>query len=152
MTDAAHPTTSHVPAAARQSTHASARPAAGAITVISSDLMLSVRLEAAAQQVGLTPEVISSPAALSQGLASRQPGLVVLDLADTAFPFPETYAAVREQAPGAKVVAFYPHVRAELGSMAIAAGCDIVMPRSRFLSNPSDALRAGLAGDSGGNR
>jgi DNA-binding NarL/FixJ family response regulator len=95
----------------------------------------------------LTVTIVSAAGALSEGLVAQQPGLVVFDLADRAFSFTDTYQLVRETVPTARVLAFYPHVRAELGEMARTAGCDLVMPRSRFLMNVAGALRAALPGD-----
>ncbi len=71
----------------------------------------------------------------------------MLDLADRAFPIEETLRLVREAAPDLRVLAFYPHVRDELRRTAEGAGCDLVIPRSRFLTQTAGALRQVL--DSG---
>jgi hypothetical protein len=123
----------------------SASSAARTIAVLSSDLMLALRLEAPARAAGCRLETISSLADLPRALAGLRPGLLVLDLADSAFPFVDTRGVIGELAPGARLLAFYPHVRADLASQARALGCDLLMPRSRFLSDPAEAFRAGLA-------
>jgi DNA-binding NarL/FixJ family response regulator len=120
------------------------------LLLASSDLILASQLEAPARAAGLAVAVASSVEAISSALANARPEVVVLDLADSAFPFEETLQIVRTAAPEARVLAFYPHVRDELRKAAEGAGCDLILPRSRFLMRPADALRQVL--ESGAQR
>jgi DNA-binding NarL/FixJ family response regulator len=117
------------------------RPATAHIVALSSDLMLTVRLEAIARAMDCSIETVPAFSALPPALTRERVDLVILDLADAAFSVETTCPAIRERSSQAKVLAFYPHVRTELGQAATAAGCDVVMPRSRLLANPGEALR-----------
>jgi hypothetical protein len=62
--------------------------------------------------------------------------VVIVDLARDA----TLVAAVRAAAPRARIVAFGPHVDAELLDQAARDGADVVLPRSRFFQDPARAL------------
>ena len=62
--------------------------------------------------------------------------VVVIDLARHA----GAVAAVRLAAPSARIVAFGPHVEADLLARADRDGADVVLPRSRFFQDPAAAL------------
>jgi hypothetical protein len=59
--------------------------------------------------------------------AAADADLVVVDLAG-----PGHLAALAGRPPGVPVVGFGPHVDEELLAQAAAAGCDRVLPRSKF--------------------
>jgi DNA-binding NarL/FixJ family response regulator len=61
-------------------------------------------------------------------------GVVIVDLAGPGRP---GVAAVRAAAPGARIVAFGPHVDASGLDRARADGADLVVPRSRFFHDPA---------------
>lgn len=48
--------------------------------------------------------------------------------------------AVREAAPGARVVGFYSHVDRDTAERAIDDGADVVLARSRFFHDPAEAV------------
>ena len=112
---------------------------------VCSDLMLSVRLEEAARQLGYSLQAVADVASLRDSLESDCPQLVLVDLADRAFKAEETLKLIQERDPRPAILAFYPHVRADLEAVARVAGCDLLMPRSRFLLDLPAALRQGLA-------
>jgi DNA-binding NarL/FixJ family response regulator len=62
--------------------------------------------------------------------------VVVVDLAR----FGDTIGDIRAHAPGARIVAFGPHVDDELLARAGEAGADVVMARSRFFRDPAAAV------------
>jgi hypothetical protein len=125
-------------------TQGGAAVSAARLLLLSGDLMLSSQLEAPARAVGLSLAVAPSSEVLSQMLAAEAPALVVIDLADHAFAADATCGLVRERAPRACILAFYPHVRPELGKNGEAAGCDLVIPRSRFFTRTADVFREAL--------
>jgi DNA-binding NarL/FixJ family response regulator len=114
------------------------------IVALSSDVMLTVRLEAIARGLNCSVEVVSGIQGMRPAFTRQGVDLVLLDLADAAFSVDAACTIIREQAPQAKIVAFYPHVRTELAAAATTSGCDVVIPRSRLLSNPAEALRGVL--------
>lgn len=62
--------------------------------------------------------------------------VVVVDLARHA----ELVAPIRAALPGARIVAFAPHVDDAAMDRARAAGADVVYPRSRFFHDVAAAL------------
>jgi len=62
--------------------------------------------------------------------------VVVVDLARDA----ALVTAVRAAAPGARIVAFGPHVDTEVLDRARHDGADVVLPRSKFFQDPASAL------------
>lgn len=71
--------------------------------------------------------------------------LIVVDLGDARLAALEAIAALEAEPElgGVPVMGFYPHVMTELRERALAAGCDAVLPRSKF----SRDLARILAGD-----
>jgi DNA-binding NarL/FixJ family response regulator len=120
------------------------------LLLLSSDLILASQLDAPARSAGFAVAVASNVEELSTRLANAQPEVIVLDLAEAAFPLDQTLRLIHEAAPKARILAFYPHVRDELRRAAEVGGCTLVIPRSRFLMRPADALQQAL--DSGATR
>lgn len=96
------------------------------IVAITSDLMDRSRLSTALGDVTFAREATACAGA----------DAVVIDLARDA----ALVAAVRAVAPGARIVAFGPHVDADLLAQATRDGADVVLPRSRFFQDPVAAL------------
>jgi hypothetical protein len=97
------------------------------IVAITNDLMDRSRISAALGDVEFTTD----PARIEDA------EVVVVDLARHA----DTVAAVRAAAPGARIVAFGPHVDTEAFDRAERDGADVVVPRSRFFQDPAATLR-----------
>jgi hypothetical protein len=90
---------------------------------------MEVRIEATAQLQGVTVQTVSAEDAATHVGGSRY-GLVIADLAVVHDLVALTAAA---RGAGVTVVAYYPHVDAELRKAAKRAGIEHVYPRSRFL-------------------
>jgi hypothetical protein len=58
---------------------------------------------------------------------------VIVDLDNPGLDLEVLMTALREIAPAPRVVAYGPHVNAELLRAARLAGCDLVLPRSKFV-------------------
>jgi len=110
------------------------------VVALLSDLMLGSRLDSLSEQTEISLTIAPDFAAAETRLG-HEIVAVVLDLADPVFSFARSLALIRERAPGARVIAVYPHVRDDLRAMAQEAGCDVVMPRSAFSSNLPQILR-----------
>jgi len=115
------------------------------LVALTSDVMLSVRIEEAARAAGHQTAVAASVAQFDQALSAGEARLVLLDLADPAFSIEETMRRVQRCAQPPVLLAFFPHVRKDLETRARAAGCGLIMPRSRFLLDLPEALRLGFA-------
>jgi hypothetical protein len=98
------------------------------VTVVAlvGDLMDRSRISAAVADVVFTTD----PGACSGA------DVVVVDLARHGAAVP----AVREAAPHARIVAFGPHVDAEVLARAGTQGADVVLARSQFFRDPAAAL------------
>jgi hypothetical protein len=70
------------------------------------------------------------------GAACTGADVVLVDLARSGDQIP----AARAAAPGARLVAFGPHVDDAGAEAARTAGADVVWPRSRFFRDPAAAL------------
>jgi hypothetical protein len=62
--------------------------------------------------------------------------VVIIDLARSG----NHVGAVRDIVPTARIVCFGPHVDEDGANAALAAGADVVLPRSRFFNDPGVAL------------
>src|SRR5258708_7820530 len=83
-----------------------------------SDLMLAVRVQATVEALGYRFRSVDALTQLGEALVTHGPDVVVYDLTATAFPFQETVSLLRLRATTdqpARVVAFFPHVLADLG-------------------------------------
>ena len=96
------------------------------IVAITSDLMDRSRISGAVDGV----EFARGAAACAGA------DVVLIDLARDA----ALVAAVRAAAPGARIVAFGPHVDTELLEQAARDGADAVLPRSKFFQDPAATL------------
>jgi hypothetical protein len=96
------------------------------VVALVSDLMDRSRLSAAIPDIAFAADAGSCASA----------DVAVIDLARHG----DAVAGVRAAAPGARIVAFGPHVDEEMLTDARAAGADLVLPRSRFFRDPSAAL------------
>jgi hypothetical protein len=96
------------------------------IVAMTTDLMDRSRVTAVVPDVVFTTD----PAACADA------DVVVIDLARHA----GAVATVRSAAPSARIVAFGPHVDADLLAQAGRDGADVVLPRSRFFQDPAAVL------------
>src|SRR5262249_44581409 len=97
------------------------------VVALVSDLMDRSRLNAVLDEV----EFASDPAACADA------EVVIVDLGRHG----KAVAAVRRAAPGARIVAFGPHVDEALLDQARRDGADAVLPRSQFFRDPAAATR-----------
>ena len=62
--------------------------------------------------------------------------VVIVDIARSA----QVVAEIRAEMPGVRIVCYGPHVDDESAAAALAAGADVVLPRSRFFRDPAAAI------------
>ncbi len=110
-----------------------------------SDLIFGSRIIAEGKSAGMEVRTIASPAALSAIMAEEEVRLVLVDMTAGRQAACEAIASAARHAGAPAIVAFYPHVDAELREAAAAAGAGIVLPRSRFVQELPDILRRCLA-------
>ncbi len=118
--------------------------AAPAVLVICTDLIFTAKIQGTAQALGIKTLLASRPEQVTRLLSERPFKLVLIDLAAGPVASPEHLAAYRNIAPQAQLLAFGSHVETDLLAQASAAGCDLVLPRSRFTTELAHLLRTSL--------
>jgi CheY-like chemotaxis protein len=118
--------------------------------LLSDDLIFTSRILGVARERGVTLRVARRAEELIDLARQAPPAAVILDLAAPGLDVAGLMGRLRQVCdPPPRVVAYGPHVQAELLKEARAAGCDPVLPRSKFVEVLPDAL-AGWAGAAGG--
>jgi CheY-like chemotaxis protein len=109
--------------------------------LLSDDLLLGSRITGTARTLGLSVQTARSPTELLE-LARRQPPrCVLLDLHHPGLDLADLLRRLADICPGPpRVVAYGSHVEAAILHAARAAGCDPVLPRSRFFEALPTAL------------
>ncbi len=101
------------------------------IVALVDDLFFVARIQEVARQVGVELKTVATGEALLAEAQSRAPGLVIVDLNARNAPI-EAVERLRAAGIDVPVTGFLSHVQVELAERARAAGCDPVLPRSKF--------------------
>ena len=116
------------------------------VVLLSGDLVVLSRVEAAAARAGLT---MQSAANSSEAVAKCKAEKADLLIVDLSIPQLAVSALVREiksdEGLTTRVIAFGPHVHEERLSAARKAGCDEVISRGQFFSQLDAMLSRFLA-------
>ena len=114
--------------------------------LLSRDLIFTSKITGTAQALGHRVVVVGG-VALARGILERwAPVVVFVDLAAGDLVASPALLQYREAAPpGTPFVAFGSHVDLESLADAKAAGCDPVLPRSRFTTELPDLIRRHFA-------
>lgn len=108
--------------------------------LLSRDLIFTSKVTGTASAMGHKVIVVGNVAAAS-AMMVKSPKVVFVDLASGDLVAPGSIARFIELAPGTPFVAFGSHVDVDSLAAAKAAGCDPVMPRSRFTVELADLIR-----------
>ncbi len=112
---------------------------------LTADLMFSSRVLAAANTLGKTLELVTSPDRLLDASTPAGVSLVLIDLTTPGLELASVVPALLAKAPQAQVVAFGPHVDDDLLRAAMAAGCHAVLTRGQFFQTYTQLLSTRLA-------
>jgi CheY-like chemotaxis protein len=113
--------------------------------LLSDDLIFTSRVTGTARDLGLAVAAARSPAVLLD-LAGRQPpSCVIVDLAHPGLDVTALIAGLAELPRRPRVVAYGSHVDTASLKAAREAGCDVVLPRSKFVEELPTALPGWLA-------
>lgn len=118
-------------------------PPAGLL--ISRDLFFNSKITGTAQALGHPFRVAGTQARALEVLSSSPPRLVLIDLASGDAASADAIASYRATSPSTSFVAFGSHVDADSLASARSAGCDEVMPRSKFSASLPDLLQRYLS-------
>lgn len=107
------------------------------VLYLTKDLFFSSRVCSLAREAGATIDIIASIEACA---ATDDTTLAIVDLGLPELDIEATVRHLRKIGPR-KIIAYGPHVDAERLSAAERAGCDSVMPRSKFDQQIAAILR-----------
>lgn len=103
------------------------------VLAITSDLFLESRIEELAKSLGANATVVKAETDLLREARSRKPSVVILDLtAEDYDPFSSAQKLKAMEAPP-KILAVFPHIRADLKQRAEKMKIDYIIPNSSFL-------------------
>jgi ActR/RegA family two-component response regulator len=115
--------------------------------LLSDDLIFTSRITAEARAQGVTVKVARSVPALEAQARELMPAGILLDLALAGPVIGQLVPRLREgRAAGPRLVAYGSHVDTATLRSARDAGCDLVLPRSKFVEDLPHHLTAWLAG------
>jgi DNA-binding NarL/FixJ family response regulator len=119
--------------------------AAGIALLLSDDMMFTSRITGTAHDLGLSIKTARAVDPLKTLVQSERPGCVIVDLANPGLVIGDLIGWLLETcSPAPKVVAYGSHVDAETLRRAREAGCDVVLPRSKFVTELPNKLREWL--------
>ena len=119
---------------------------ADAIALID-DLFFLAKVHETAKHTGVTLETAATGEQLLKAAAASPAALILVDLnarqgaLDAVEHLCAANGAADGQAKPRRVIAFLSHVQTDLAERARAAGCQDVMPRSKFTQNLAEILR-----------
>ena len=95
------------------------------------DIFFQAKIVETAKQLGVELKTCATLEAFATLIPGAKPNLVIIDLNARSNPF-EAISRVKSEAPGVRIIGFLSHVQTELAERARVAGCEEVMPRSKF--------------------
>lgn len=109
------------------------------------DLYFAARIESTARNAGVALVLTRTAEEALRELGDGDPDLLILDLNSAACRPLELIARVQADSKLCRVpvLGFHSHVQVDLERAARAAGCDWVMPRSRFSARLAEILLQG---------
>ena len=114
--------------------------------LLADDLIFTSRITGTARGLGLTVRAARSADALIELARQAPPRAVLIDLSNPGLALPELLRRLAEVCPAApRVVAYGSHVDTATLRAAREAGCDPVLPRSKFVEELPRALPQWLA-------
>ncbi len=105
------------------------------------DLLFSSSIQGHARHLGLDLRTARTPTDLVTLAQSCKPRLVLVDLHAPGLSIADMARALKEISTPA-IVAYGSHVQSEVLQQAREAGCDLVLPRSRFVADMPSQLAA----------
>lgn len=114
--------------------------------LLSRDLIFATKITGTAHELGRRVLWADSPAKAAQMIEQSRPRVIFVDLSAGDLVRPDALLDYKRLAPAAPFVAFAPHIDTAAMASAAEAGCDPVLPRSRFVVRLPELIRAYLGG------
>jgi hypothetical protein len=106
------------------------------------DLIFTTKIQSTARALGYHLEVIGDVFKAKSAILARHPQVIFVDLTAGKLSVPESLCELIKLAgPDVWFVAFGPHVEKDSLANAKAAGCQVVLPRSKFADNLPALMR-----------
>jgi CheY-like chemotaxis protein len=121
-----------------------------AAILLTDDLIFTSRVTGTGRDLGLAITAARTPAALLDLAARQPPACVILDLAHPGLDLLVLIASLGGLPHRARIVAYGSHVDTASLKAARDAGCDVVLPRSKFVEELPTALPRWLAPEAAG--
>jgi len=109
--------------------------------LLTHDLIFSTKVTSTARALGLEVAAVGDLERAAELCRDKRPGCVFIDLAVPDLDITAAVAQLRRAADAVPTVAYGSHVDKARLDAARAAGCDEVLPRSRFSAELPDLLR-----------
>jgi DNA-binding NarL/FixJ family response regulator len=109
------------------------------IAALVEDLLFRSRIAETARLTNAVVRIVGTAEALGKEVSREEPSLVIVDLNAG----PGALGAIRELRaahPALRIIGYVSHVQTELAAEGRAAGCDEVMPRSKFTQELASLL------------
>lgn len=114
--------------------------------LLSRDLIFTSKITGTARALGRRVMVAGDSLSAAEMLRNGRPKVVFVDLSAGEMTSPTAILEYRAIAPETAFVAFGSHVEADALAAAAAAGCDPVLPRSRFSAELPELISRYLTG------
>lgn len=113
------------------------------ILALVEDLFFAAKIVETAKLTGAEVETVSHGDALLQRCIEERPSLVIVDLNAPGAKRGESIRRLKANSAlaGIPVVGFLSHVEVDLAEAARKAGCDRILPRSKFTAELPQILR-----------
>jgi CheY-like chemotaxis protein len=109
--------------------------------LLSDDMLFTSRVTGTARSLGLTVKVARNVEIVHNLAKQQSPSCVIIDLANPGLNIRELIDKVRETcASMPRLIAYGSHVDATTLKAARDAGCDLVLPRSKFVEDLPNEL------------
>jgi CheY-like chemotaxis protein len=104
------------------------------VSIVVDDMFFAAKINAAAGAAGRQVERVRSRDQLLHEVSANPPSLLIVDLNSERLDPLETigYFKAQPHLSAVPIIGFVSHVQTDLIRSAQAAGCDYVLPRSRF--------------------
>ena len=107
--------------------------------LLSDDLLFTSRIVGTARAQGLEMKTARTVEQVRQLASATPPACIIVDLNHPGLELAPLIGALKKNGP-CTVVGYGSHVAAEILQQARTAGCDVVLPRSKFVEMLGEAL------------
>jgi PleD family two-component response regulator len=116
------------------------------VLAITSDLFLQSRIAELAKSMGAIAKLVTNEETLMREANSSHPNLAILDLAASDYDPFSCAQKLKTMASPPKILAIFPHIRADLKLKAEKVLIDYIVPNSGFLKTLKNVLEKEVRG------